>query len=94
MDKNRASAIVLVLLILGNPRFSYGDDNARIRELEKKVEELTRTVNEMRGQMQTTAPTNPPSQKRSTRRSTKKKRPLPPIDPARVRPRAVRLFAI
>ena len=59
MDKNRASAIVLVLLILGNPRFSYGDDNARIRELEKKVEELTRTVNEMRGQMQTTAPHEP-----------------------------------
>ncbi|MBI5416143.1 MAG: hypothetical protein HZA29_04945 [Candidatus Omnitrophica bacterium] len=53
MDKNRAFAIVLFSLILASPRFSYGDDSERIRELEQKVEELTRIVNELSARQQT-----------------------------------------
>ncbi len=56
MDKNRASAIVIFLLILASPRFSYGDDSERIRELERKVEELTRTVSDLMARQETAAP--------------------------------------
>ena len=59
MVKKKVFVIGACLLILGNPRFSYADDSQRIRELEKKVEELTRTVNEMKGQLLTAAPREP-----------------------------------
>lgn len=59
MVKKKVFVIGVCLLILGNPRPGYGDDSQRIRELEKKVEELTRIVNEMKGQLLTAAPKEP-----------------------------------
>ena len=56
MVKKKVFVIGVCLLILGNPRFSYGDDSERIRELERKVEELTRTVNELMARKETAAP--------------------------------------
>ena len=61
MVKKKVFIIGVCLLILGNPRFSYGDDSERIRELEKKVEELTRIVNELKGQQPTAAALHEPA---------------------------------
>src|SRR3990167_7246133 len=60
MDKSRAFVIVVFLLFLGSPRLGYTDDSQRIRELEKKVEELTRTVNELMARQETAAPMGEP----------------------------------
>lgn len=55
MVKSKAFFIFIFVLILGSPRPGYGDDSERIRELERKVEELTRTVNELMARQETTA---------------------------------------
>ncbi|MBI3617904.1 MAG: hypothetical protein HY210_06790 [Candidatus Omnitrophica bacterium] len=61
MVKNRTFIIFVFLLFMGSPLLGYCDDNERIRELEKKVEDLTRIVNEMKGQLQTAAATPEPA---------------------------------
>ena len=60
MVKNSAFVIFLFVLIAGSPRSGYGDDSERIRELEKKVEELTRTVNELMARQEAAAPMGGP----------------------------------